>query len=85
MENTSKSLAQTINLQAADKAAMQLVLMAIARQIPDTKKLISDFSYLAENQETMTMFSGRPESFFVQLQASNAQWMQLFLEQLDAV
>lgn len=71
---------EVINRQRADLVTTQMLLLALARQVPDVSKLISDFSQMSEMHAVHAMYSGLPESFFQQLQASRTT----LLEQLQA-
>jgi len=66
--------ARVINRQAADLAIVQLIVMAVCRQVPDKNLLLADFEEMAEDHTIRTLFSGRPETFFQALEESRRTW-----------
>ena len=77
MPTTTEHLRKLIDRQSADLAVKGLILGALARQVPDIGKLIHDFSEMAEDHATRTMFSDRPEEFFQEFQKLRKVWSDL--------
>lgn len=82
MNETALKLKTAINRQTADTAALRLLLIAMARQIPDKVRLIRDFSEMAEDHEIHTIYSTMPDSFFEQLRTTRATWLQVLQDNL---
>jgi hypothetical protein len=69
MTQENQELKTLINRQRADLVTTQMLLLAVARQVPDVEKLIQDFAQMTEDHAVHAMYSSGPESFFQQLQA----------------
>lgn len=82
IENLKRQIDQlklAVNTAAAHDAALRLVVTALTDQVPDTARLLKDFSSQAEDTNVRTMFSSRPESFYEGFQAARETWEEMLL------
>ena len=77
-------LRKLLDRQAADLAVKGLLIGAIAQQIPDIDKLMNDFSEMAEDHATRTMYSSMPEEFFQEFQKLRKVWSGMLQAVADA-
>jgi hypothetical protein len=74
MTPTLDQLRTLIDRQAADLAVKGLLIGAIAQQVPNVGKLVSDFAEMAEDHAIRTMYSNMPEEFFQEFERLRNDW-----------
>ncbi|HXF65636.1 MAG TPA: hypothetical protein VNK67_02910 [Burkholderiales bacterium] len=79
MDKIPKQLRLAINSQAAHVAALELVVIALCRQVPRKAKLVRDFEAMAEDHEIRTLYSRRPESFYEAFASARDFWRKQLL------
>lgn len=78
-EEAIANLIHSNNESAANSYALTLLVMQIAKQVPDLQKLIQDFSNASEEMISTTMHSTLPDSVLVAFESS-AERLRLDLE-----
>ena len=69
-----RDISRAVNEQAAHLAALEFVVTALCRQVPDRARLLRDFEAMTWDYENETLNSMRAESFYQAFGASRSYW-----------